>query len=132
MKKMVIFILILLVFLSILFYLKLDRINLEYNDNISTIKISTLNNRIIIHDPDTIKEVVKDLNKIKYNHSYKAKAATRESNVRILLLDKQGKSRQAIYYFGDVAICDNERYYILPFTYLKVDSICEKYKKKSE
>lgn len=65
--------------------------------------------------------MVKDLNKIKYNHSYKAKAATRESNVRILLLDNQGESRQAIYYYGDVAISGDERYYILPFTYLNVD-----------
>ncbi len=79
---------------------------------------------IYTEDTDKIKQIIKNIENIRYYKRTNLKIFNSSPDCYISLFDSDGKIIEEIEYYGDVAVYKNEKFAILPITYYRLEKLC--------
>lgn len=99
------------------------------NTDVAAIEIHTpgVKKDIYTEDKNKITEIVKQLNTTRYCRMSSSEELNNSADAYISIFNKDGKVIDEIEYYGDVVVYNSNRYGLLPFTYAKLENLCNKY-----
>lgn len=130
MKKLIITLCILtiiIVLLLVAYNLFIVKIKLETDVlDVKSIEVHTpgVKKDIYTKDENEILQVIKAIEGIRYYKGKDFVIYSETPDAYIALFDKDGKVIEEIEYFGDVAVHKKNMYRMIPFTYLRLEKLC--------
>lgn len=85
---------------------------------------------IYTEDSDKIKQVIGDIEDIRYYKLGNLKTYNTSPDCYVSLFDKNGKVIEEIEYYGYIAVYNKEKYGVLPFTYNRLEKLCNRLNEK--
>ena len=120
--------LIVIVAIVIIFSILTTRIRMNYTEKVYSIEVLIPGVRgIRTQDKKIIKEAITEVNKIRYCKYFVPEIYNSSPDGIIAIYDKDRKKIEVIRLYGYVAVYDNKRYAVLPFTYSKLEKLCRKF-----
>ena len=131
MNKILIILAFLVVALFVMYYIIWENNGIVLNiqhENISHIEIHSQKSKkkIDTKENDIIKKIVKELNNSKYHLSSDNQIGSSSPDAWIIMHDELGV-RSNLYFYGDIAMYNKEKYKCSIFIYNKINNIIDKY-----